>query len=131
MRLIEDESREEEIEGYKSSDTDTNENHPIEEDDMKEYYSKNQFPFQSDSKTQLPELFDSSWLPQFEYSLDPVTNKHPPAPVVELPDVEVEDNIPGHTEFMDTVSPDENDHKRSQWHLQNIDILYPLQNLLL
>ncbi|XP_015168366.1 uncharacterized protein [Solanum tuberosum] len=29
-----DESGEEEIEGYKSSDTDTNENHPIEEDDM-------------------------------------------------------------------------------------------------
>uniref|UniRef100_M1BGX6 Uncharacterized protein n=1 Tax=Solanum tuberosum TaxID=4113 RepID=M1BGX6_SOLTU len=34
-----DESGEEEIEGYKSSDTDTNENHPIEEDDMEEYYS--------------------------------------------------------------------------------------------
>jgi len=31
-----DESGEEEIEGYKSSDT--NENHPIEEDDMEEYY---------------------------------------------------------------------------------------------
>lgn len=37
-----DESGEEEIEGYKSSDTDTNENHPIEEDDMEEYYSSDQ-----------------------------------------------------------------------------------------
>ncbi|KAG5622973.1 hypothetical protein H5410_008191 [Solanum commersonii] len=57
----------------------------------------------------------------FECFLDPITDKHSPTPVVDLPDVEVEDNIPGHTESMDTVSTDENYHKEPEELFFDVD----------